>query len=362
MASQEIVPFHNADMRLVFQQMGFGHEDRVALTDGMKYLTGAEADQWLEKRRGDLGKIGRAAEEAIRIQQRREHVGASIAHSTTQIKESEQNRQLVDQRAALADEQHGKRREELGQSIQAVRQQIHDEGRIALLSFTNPLAKKVWRAVANVGQHALNITVPILGIVHREALAAKCGQVATIALTAAKECATTLMQPSIYVPLAVATGVTLACSYAFKVGQRILRNEARAASLQTQIDQCDSDHRAAKQEFQQQRSELSEVIQKNSTSIEQDQKEQEELDQRGGKIAGIFTSVREQIMGDIAHRQLGVLKKALAQADQADDFVVGTGRASMMTVMDAMVAVFSERAQSAPALMGPASRPAIEES
>ncbi|MBX7066241.1 MAG: hypothetical protein K1X28_03315 [Parachlamydiales bacterium] len=357
--SSAVVPFQQVDMSPVLQRMGFSPEDRQALVAGMKYLSGEESQKWLEERRGDLDKIGRAAEEAIRIQERCEVVSAGISSATQQIRAGEQSRKEIDERESQIDSQHTQERDQLFGERQAIQQQIRDEGRIALFSFTNPLTKKIWRTVATIGQHALNVTVPVLGVVHREALVAKCGQVASMALAAAKECATTVAQPAIYVPLAIATGVTLACSYAFKVGQRILRNEARADVLQRRIDDCDSVHRRAKEQVAKEKEGVADLIQQNTTRIEMGQKEREELARRGGAIDSMFASVREKIAVDIAQRQLGLLKKAIAQPEQ-NEFVVQAGRTSMQTVMDAMLVAYSD-VQQKPLLMGPAARPAIEE-
>lgn len=319
-------------------------EDKAILQNGLKYLEGEETVGWLENRKGDLEKIVAIARSSMEAHKKSQQLRQEIECANYVLGSIAGKQQSIDEKSKAANETFMKSSEGLQGRLREVQQKIQSENKIALLTFTNPLATKVGQMAAKIGQHTFSVAVPLVGIFHREALTENCAQVFSRSISATMECASTFGQKTVYIPLAIAAGVTYACSCAYSIGKRILKNQARAITLESEIRKTEIDYREVTEDFSIQKETLAKEHAANRSTIEAALKEQTALDATKDRLDGIFVKIRQNILADLSERNLSLLKNVVPTLPDIARQQVGAS--CMQNIMDAMVAAYADVAQS----------------
>lgn len=338
------------EMAPAFERLGLTPADANTIREGvLAYFdpnTNPDAQALVEELSADIHQVVAIANQHQQVEGELVEVAARIHTATEEL------RDVADESAEEL-ENHDARRVEIESNLRTARAEMAEESRIALMAFTNPLATTIGRYAVTGGQYIAPPVVAGMAYLNADMFTEYCSD----ALSGPMEmltCGSTIGERAVYVPLAAATAITVACRYATAAAVRIREHQEAIDALET----------AHATEVAQHRANLAEFANRNetaTTTVESENARRDELDVERVQLDNQMGLIRDAQLTGIARAQVDLLREALNE-DVQGRFVVKAGTAAVKTIMRATVAGLADAqalaltaADPAPALGGSSS-------
>lgn len=331
----------DAGQQLLSQQLAISAKDVSTIQKGIALYfdptKNEAAAAWLKANQKTITDITHIAHAAVKVEAGIKAVHDEIEAVTGSLKDVEAERSSVQAELNQENETFGAQRTQLSSQLDTAKDDLAQES--ALLR--NPLSSSVGRAAVKVGKYALAATVPTVAWAQQKLIEENCANAMSGPISAFN-CASTATHPSIYMPVAAATGVTLACGHAVQAAERIIAKEKEAQRLKDELAAQEKAHQDKVDGFGQRTQELSEQVKKSTEALESAQKSRESLDMTRKDLLSQVAGLRQEKMREIARTQLNLLEEAINEPAQ-NKFVANAGAAAVQTILNSVVVAYADQ-------------------
>lgn len=344
----QLALFQGGTVGEIFELMKFNSKEVQLVEESIeRYLSCKSEDlNWISEKSDQLETIKKTID--LRNKKKSEilELGSREAQCTQQLTQCTTERKAVDQLKEAETKTHTSKAQELDDRLGELHKIRDAGGRIALVSFSNPLthpaAKKVARALQGLGIAGLPASLAF----HPEGVKAGCTPVAQQMMT--QQCGGAVAESVSENSFIVSAGIAVTGQWAYSKAcahEEVRENIAIVSKKQVEEN---SRHQQKTDAFKERGDQNNQVESDNQVELKRSQQERSEAENTKGLLEDRISQVRTKVFQDTAKRSFEGLQECEAQLSNPDfpeaakGFIVSTGNKHVKNLFDSMAQVWTE--------------------